>query len=100
MIKNKKRSDYYNHSIKRAIQILNSFTLQKKELGVTELSKKLNLHKSTIHRILVTLEDENIVRKNKISQKYRLGMELFKYGNVAIDQFEIKKYALPIKDCR
>jgi IclR family transcriptional regulator, KDG regulon repressor len=96
MIKNKKRSDYYIKSLKRSIQILNSFTLQKKELGITELSKKLNLHKSTIHRILVTLEDENIVMKNKISQKYRLGMKLFEYGNITIDQFEIKKYALPI----
>jgi len=95
-MREKKRSDYYIHSIKRAIQILNSFTLQKKELGITELSKKLNLHKSTVHRILVTLEDESLVVRNQISQKYRLGIKLFELGHIVKEQIEIKDYALPI----
>jgi len=97
-LKEKKRSDYYIHSVKRAIQILNSLTLQNKELGITELSKKLNLHKSTVHRILVTLEDENMVAKNQISQKYRLGMKLFELGNIAKEQIEIKNIAFPIME--
>lgn len=92
----KKRSDYYIQSIKRAIQILNSFTPQEKELSITELSKKLNLHKSTAHRILVTLEDESLVVKNQITQKYRLGIKLFELGHIVQDQMEIRAYALPI----
>ncbi|MBA3061393.1 MAG: IclR family transcriptional regulator [Atribacteria sp.] len=92
----KKRSDYYIQSIKRAIQILNSFTPQEKELSITELSKKLNLHKSTIHRIFVTLEDESLVVKNQITQKYRLGIKLFELGHLVQDQMEIRAYALPI----
>lgn len=59
----KKRSDYYIKFIKRVTQVLNSFTLKEKELRVTELSKKLNLHKSTIHCILITLEDEGFIVK-------------------------------------
>jgi len=93
---NKNRSDYYIQSIKRAIQILNSFTPQEKELSITELSKKLNLHKSTIHRIFVTLEDESLVVKNQITQKYRLGIKLFELGHLVQDQMEIRAYALPI----
>ena len=96
-MKGKKRSDYYIHSIKRAIQILNSFTLQKKELGVTELSKKLNLHKSTIHRILVTLEDEGLVVGNQISQKYRLGMKLFELGHI-VKEIQKNGYAISIEE--
>ena len=92
----KKRSDYYIQSIKRATQILNSFTPQEKGLSITELSKKLNLHKSTIHRILVTLEDESLVVKNQITQKYRLGIKLFELGHLVQDQMEIRAYALPI----
>lgn len=92
----KKRSDYYIQSIKRAIQILNSFTPQEKELSITELSKRLNLHKSTIHRILVTLEDESLVVKNQITQKYHLGIKLFELGHLVQDQMEIRAYALPI----
>ena len=92
----KKRSDYYIQSIKRAIQILNSFTPREKELSITELSKKLNLHKSTIHRILVTLEDESLVTKNQITQKYSLGIKLFELGHVVQDQMEIRTHALPV----
>lgn len=92
----KKRSDYYIQSIKRAIQILNSFTSKEKELSITELSKRLNLHKSTIHRILVTLEDESLVVKNQITQKYHLGIKLFELGHLVQDQMEIRTYALPV----
>ena len=93
---NKKRSDYSIKSIKRAIQVLNSFTINKCELGVTELSKILNLHKSTIHRILVTLSSEGLVVKNQVSQKYHLGITLFKWGCIVQNQMEIRSYALPI----
>ena len=92
---NKKRSDYYIESIKRAIQILNSFTIKEKELGVTEISKRLNLHKSTIHRILITLEDEGFIVKNQFSQKYHLGIKLFELGHIVQNQMEIRSIALP-----
>lgn len=95
-IKTKKRSDYYIHSINRAVKILNSLAYKKEEIGITDLSKQLNLHKSTVHRILVTLEDEGFVLKNNISQKYQLGMKLLELGNIAKEQIEIKNQALPI----
>lgn len=93
---NKKRSDYYIKSIKRAIQVLNSFTIKEEELSITELSKILNLHKSTIHRILVTLNDEGLVVQNQVSQKYHLGIKLFEWGYIVQEQMEIRSYAFPI----
>lgn len=94
----KKRSEYYNNSIKRAFKVLSSFSVNEKELGITDLSKRLKIHKSTIHRILVTLEDENIIIKNKTTQKYTLGMKLFELGNIAKEQIEIRKYAFTIME--
>lgn len=92
----KKQSDYYIESIKRAVQILHTFSLEEKELGITELSKRLNLHKSTVYRILVTLANEGIVLKNQVNQKYRLGIVLFKWGSIVQHQMEIREFALPI----
>jgi len=92
----KERSEYYLKSIKRAITILNSIAQEADELGVTELSKKVGWHKSTVHRILVTLEDEGLVAKDQITQKYRLGIKLFELGNLVQEQVEIRKHALPI----
>ncbi|KUK55227.1 MAG: Transcriptional regulator, IclR family protein [Atribacteria bacterium 34_128] len=96
LISNKKQSDYYIESIKRAIKLLNSFTLQEKELGSTELSKRLNLHKSTVHRILVTLASEGIVVKNQDSQKYRQEIKCFQLGSIVQQQLEIREFSLPI----
>lgn len=91
----KDKSNYYIKSIKRAIRVLDSFSLEENELGVTELSKKLKLHKSTVHRILVTLESEGVVVRKQSNQKYSLGMSLFRWGSIAQMQIDIRKYALP-----
>lgn len=92
----KKQSEYYIESIKRAIKILNSFTPNEKYLGITELGKRLNLHRSTVYRILVTLASEGVVVKNQDNQKYRLGIILFKWGSIVQNQMEIREYALPV----
>lgn len=92
----KKSSDYSIKSIKRTVQVINSFTANAHELGVTELSKMLNLHKSTVHRILITLSKEGLVVKNPVNQKYRLGIIFFKWGCIVQNQIEIRSYALPI----
>src|SRR5690554_4483743 len=91
----KDKSNYYIKSIKRAIRVLDSFSLEENKLGVTELSKKLKLHKSTVHRILVTLESEGVVVRKQSNQKYSLGMSLFRWGSIAQMQIDIRKYALP-----
>jgi len=92
----KNRSDYYNQSIKRAAQILNTLASQNKELGVSELSRIIGLHKSTVHRMLVTLEDENFVAYNKTLQKYQLGIKLLELGSMAKENIDIKNIAWPI----
>lgn len=92
----KKRSDYYNQSIKRCALILNALGSQNKELGISELSRLLDLHKSTVHRMLVTLEDENFVAYNKTLQKFRLGIKLLELGSMAKEQIDIKNVAWPI----
>src|SRR5215467_4009836 len=41
---------YRIQSIERAVSILNAFSAETPELGVTELAERLALHKSTVHR--------------------------------------------------
>jgi len=63
-------------SITRAISILRCFT-DKQELGLTEISAMLGLHKSTTAGIVNTLKDEALLVQNKENGKLRLGIELF-----------------------
>lgn len=66
-------------SVDRALRILKLFE-DYEELGVTEISKKLSLHKSTAFGLITTLEMNKVLEKNELTDKYRLGMELFRLG--------------------
>ena len=67
-------------SIVRAIDILNCFE-DSDELGVTEISNKTGLHRSTTFNIISTLERCRYLEKDEATSKYRLGIELFRMGN-------------------
>jgi len=66
-------------SVSRAIEILKLFE-NNEELGVTEISKGAGLHKSTAFGLISTLEMHNMLEKNDITDKYRLGVEVFRLG--------------------
>ncbi len=50
-------------SLQRALHILKCFTENKNALTLSEISEKAGLHKSTTHRLLNTLIEENFIRK-------------------------------------
>ena len=63
-------------SLSRAIAILRIFSLEDPELGVTEISRRVGLHKSTTFRLLSTLIAEGLVAQNPATGQYRLGIGL------------------------
>lgn len=63
----------------RAIAILDCFK-EIEELGVTEISNRIGLHKSTTFNIISTLEHYRYLEKNENTGKYHLGIELFRMG--------------------
>ncbi len=82
-------------SIQRAVAIMRCFTEAEPELGVTELSKRLNLHKSTVSRMLTTLQQERLVDKNPETGKYRLGLGLISLAGVALGRLNARAAAQP-----
>lgn len=81
-------------SVWRAIKILESFDSQE-AMSVTELSKKLNFPKSSVHEILSTLVEEKVLEKDCDRSRYHLGIKLFELGNRARANLEIRKVASP-----
>lgn len=69
------------NSVHKTFAILESFTTEKSEWGVTELSKKVGSNKSTVSRFLMQLHAIGILDKNEEADKYRLGLKLFELGN-------------------
>lgn len=80
-------------SIERAIKILEQLAEAKEGLGVTELSRRLNLHKSTVHRLLSTLLTFGYVEQNPYSEKYRLGMKLLYLGGAILERMDLRREA-------
>ncbi|MEM8907079.1 MAG: IclR family transcriptional regulator [Bacteroidota bacterium] len=70
-----------NHSVAKAFGVLEYFTPSKPEWGVRELAKELGLNKSTAYRLMATLENLDVLRKDPVSEKYSLGLKLFELGN-------------------
>jgi len=84
-------------SVQRAAKILKCFTPNTSELGVTEIASRLGLAKSVVHGLLITLEAEGLLSRNR-SGKYTLGPGLFGVAEVFRRQMNIAKVAFPVME--
>lgn len=60
-------------AVERALDILLCFSGEETELGLSDIAKRIGLHKSTVHRLLASLEGKGFVRRHPTTDKYRLG---------------------------
>lgn len=84
--------------IVNVIQVLRCFTIEEPLLGVTEIALRVGLHKSSVSRILATLEGENIVERDDASRKYRLGLGLIAVAGPLLANLDVRKVAFPMLD--
>ena len=81
-------------SIDRAFDILEVLVENSDGLGVTEISQKLNIHKSTVYRLLSTLQYRGYVKKDN-NDKYKIGLKLFEVGSKVIDNIDLRSEVNP-----
>ncbi|MCC3374855.1 IclR family transcriptional regulator [Cohnella sp. REN36] len=62
-------------AVERALDILLVFTAGG-EWGLSEIAARCGLHKSTVHRLLATLEEKGFVVRDEATEKYRLGLRI------------------------
>lgn len=82
-------------AVDRALRILNAFKNGQAEYGVSELSRALDLNKSTVHNILNTLARHNFLEQNPATHKYRLGPGLAELGDLAGQRRDVRQAAHP-----
>jgi IclR family transcriptional regulator, KDG regulon repressor len=63
-------------AVERALDILLCFT-DSTDLGLSEIASRLSLHKSTVHRLLATLENKGFLIRDAQTEKYRLGFRIW-----------------------
>jgi DNA-binding IclR family transcriptional regulator len=82
-------------SVNNALAVLESFSVERPEIGVTELSQTLGLGKSTVHRLLTSLASRGYVRKNPDTERYCLGFKAFEIGSLIAGRGAIREVAAP-----
>jgi DNA-binding IclR family transcriptional regulator len=88
-------------SIKNGLDILACFSHETPEIGVTDTANKLRLSKSTVSRLLSTLQQGNLVIQVPPYQKYRLGPKILDLASIFLSNFEWRMIAVPhLKDLR
>lgn len=66
-----------------------------KEVGIGDITSKLRLSKSTVHRILMNLETNRYVERAGSDGKYRLGPRLFELGTKALATLDLRDEVQP-----
>ncbi|PAV30871.1 hypothetical protein CIL05_03900 [Virgibacillus profundi] len=84
-----------SQSLLKAIRLLDCF-MKKPELSLIELTELSNLPKTTVFRLVSSLEEGGLlvkVRNSSHDVKYRMGLKLLELGNHVSEQLEYKKAA-------
>lgn len=80
-------------SVAKALQILTLFKMDRPEWGVTEIAHELGMQKSTVHRLLATMQECGFIRKNAEGTRYRLGLRVFELGSVVFSTSTLRNIA-------
>lgn len=82
-------------SIDRAFDIIELLSLEPQGLTITEISKRLDLHKSTVHRLLSSMRDRGYIEQSQTAGKYRLGLGFIELASLYLNSLELKTEAQP-----
>ena len=94
----RKKTDYIIKSVDHALDVLEAFHAEEDELGITELSRRLKLHKNNIFRILATLESRGYIEQNRATDNYRLSLATLELGQTYIRHTGLLRVARPVME--
>ncbi len=87
--RNPRRNSSRLSSVTTAIHLLKTFTEEDESLGISELAKRLNVAKSTVHRLAGALLDEGLLQQNPENGRYGLGVGLFSLGSLVRSRLDV-----------
>ena len=82
-------------SLDRALDILELIVGTENGMGVTEISKALDIHKSTVYRLLDTLKFRGYLEKNEDNHKYMAGINLFELSSKVLNDIDSRVRVRP-----
>lgn len=79
-----------SQTIKKATHVLNLFSLESPEWGVSEVARALNYPKSTVSELMSSLAEQRLLRCTAVKGRYRLGWRLFELSQTLLGTTEFR----------
>ena len=86
-------SKYVVPAVDRAVRILLMLSKNSQEMTLAEIAAETGWHKSSVHKILVTLEHHGFLDRNEGTKRYTLGIELARCGQFVLNNLNINQSA-------
>lgn len=85
-----------NKTVVRSMDLLNLF-LNHHKLNINEMSKLSGIPKTSVHRMIGSLEAMGFLNKDK-EGRYSLGLLFLQFGNLVAERLDIRHTALPVME--
>jgi len=85
-------------SLNKSLKLIECFTVDHQEWGVTDLAKTTQMDKSQVSRILRTFEAHGFIQKNVVTGKYQLGRAFRAFSALVRIDGELRRLARPIME--
>lgn len=82
-------------AVERALDVLMCFTNQTPELTMTQISGLIGINKSTVHRLLATLEGKRFVERDAVTGVYKPGIRLLQMAFLTMENNDLRRLAAP-----
>jgi IclR family transcriptional regulator, acetate operon repressor len=82
--------------LQNGLAVLRAFTVDEPVQGVSEIAATIGLHKSTVSRILATLELENLVERDPTTRRFRLGLGVIALAGPLLADLDVRRVAYPV----
>ena len=82
-------------TVRKAMAVISAFSYGEPVLGVSELSRRLGMGKSTVHRILTTLQGGGFVERTP-DERYRLSIKMYEIGLQVAASSELRELVHPV----
>jgi len=83
-------------TLDRTLDIIELLATSPQGMGVTEIGLKLQLHKSTVHRLINALAHRGYIEKEQKTGQYKIGLKFIEISSLYLHQLELKTEATPI----
>lgn len=84
-----------NESVTKAVDVLIEVSAHSAGIGARELSQRIGVPRSTVQRLLQTLQAAAIVEQDPATRRYLLGAQTLQLGMVALSRVDVRTKAMP-----